>query len=404
MQPVERAQPVEVGEPAEQVGERDQERPHRARSAQPGARSRNATCAGPHSSAQSCGRPAPVGAAGVGAVLQHERRQRARIARAGSDVVPGECSTARRRRPAVAAAAGSALPARRARGTPTLQLGAGPRRPSSSDRALSSPRQRDRRSKSRRVERPGPASDPPRPDGRQRRRRRSRADRRRCPRGAASMPTRHAWMWSIPRVQLVRQVPAGQVDVAAASTRCERCPANVAIACSSQPIRARSVKHRCRVVCVENRGTSAANAIRRTTFDHVHKRQRLGPVAPRLRQEQRPPGPAERRPVRQILRQQHARSPPSTAPPAPGGSSSSPPAPAASGAPDPDRRCAASTTPPAAAPRRRPARASPGCGSAPPANTASTRSHCCSVGIHGSFTSRGTSATLPARRTAGPGV
>ena len=49
-----------------------------------------------------------------------------------------------------------------------------------------------------------------------------------------------------------------------------RCPAKVAIACSSQPIRARSVRHRCRVVWVENRGRLAANATRRTTFDHVH--------------------------------------------------------------------------------------------------------------------------------------
>jgi hypothetical protein len=36
-------------------------------------------------------------------------------------------------------------------------------------------------------------------------------------------------------------------------------------------MRAKSVKHRCRVVCVENRGTPAATAIRRTTFDQVHK-------------------------------------------------------------------------------------------------------------------------------------
>ncbi|GLY08655.1 hypothetical protein Acsp01_90340 [Actinoplanes sp. NBRC 101535] len=50
-----------------------------------------------------------------------------------------------------------------------------------------------------------------------------------------------------------------------------RWPAKVAIACNSQPIRARSVKHRCRVVWVENRGISAASAMRRITFDHVHK-------------------------------------------------------------------------------------------------------------------------------------
>jgi hypothetical protein len=50
-----------------------------------------------------------------------------------------------------------------------------------------------------------------------------------------------------------------------------RCPAKVAIACTSQPIRARSVRHRCRVVWVEKRGTSAASAARRTTFDQDHK-------------------------------------------------------------------------------------------------------------------------------------
>ena len=36
----------------------------------------------------------------------------------------------------------------------------------------------------------------------------------------------------------------------------ERWPANVAIACSSHPMRARSVRHKCRVVCVENCGSS----------------------------------------------------------------------------------------------------------------------------------------------------
>lgn len=39
----------------------------------------------------------------------------------------------------------------------------------------------------------------------------------------------------------------------------------------SQPIRATSVRHRCRVVCVESRGTSAADAILRITFDHIRK-------------------------------------------------------------------------------------------------------------------------------------
>ena len=56
---------------------------------------------------------------------------------------------------------------------------------------------------------------------------------------------------------------------------------------------------------------------------------------------------------------------PSTAPSAPGGSSWSPHAPATCGAPGRDRRCAARTAPPGATPRHRPARASPGCGSAP---------------------------------------
>ena len=49
-----------------------------------------------------------------------------------------------------------------------------------------------------------------------------------------------------------------------------RCPANAAIAWISQPIRARSVRHRCRVVCVDNRDNPADEATRRTTFDHVH--------------------------------------------------------------------------------------------------------------------------------------
>jgi hypothetical protein len=56
---------------------------------------------------------------------------------------------------------------------------------------------------------------------------------------------------------------------------------------------------------------------------------------------------------------------PNTAPPAHGGSWSFPHAPAICGAPGRDRRCAVSTTPPDAAPHRRPARASPGYGSAP---------------------------------------
>ena len=70
---IKRAQPVEVGESAEQVGQRHHERPHRrlgwqrlrsdelprAAAAQPGPLPR---------------RPTPPAAAGVGAVLQHDRR------------------------------------------------------------------------------------------------------------------------------------------------------------------------------------------------------------------------------------------------------------------------------------------------------------------------------------------
>jgi len=49
-----------------------------------------------------------------------------------------------------------------------------------------------------------------------------------------------------------------------------RWPAKVAMACSSHPLRARSVRHRWRNVWVPNRGTLAAKAMRRTSFDHVH--------------------------------------------------------------------------------------------------------------------------------------
>lgn len=45
-----------------------------------------------------------------------------------------------------------------------------------------------------------------------------------------------------------------------------RCPAKVAIACTSQPIRARSVRHRCRVVWVEKCGTLAAKKKRPGTI------------------------------------------------------------------------------------------------------------------------------------------
>ena len=67
-----------------------------------------------------------------------------------------------------------------------------------------------------------------------------------------------------------RPGPAGQVDVLSTWTPLDRWPANEAIVCTSQPIRARSVRHRRRVACVENRGRSAASASRRTIFDQLH--------------------------------------------------------------------------------------------------------------------------------------
>ena len=101
-----------------------------------------------------------------------------------------------------------------------------------------------------------------------------------------------------------------------------RCPANVAIACSSQPIRARSVKHRCRVVWVENRGRLAANATRRTTFYQVHNVT----GSARLRRDSdrnKPPGPGSASPGAAGTPTAARPWAPSTAPPAHGGSSSS---------------------------------------------------------------------------------
>jgi hypothetical protein len=58
-------------------------------------------------------------------------------------------------------------------------------------------------------------------------------------------------------------------------------------------------------VCVENRGTSAANATRRTTFDQLHKLN----GSPWLRRDSDknsgPLGTADPGPVREIARQQH---------------------------------------------------------------------------------------------------
>src|SRR5688500_15870935 len=60
-----------------------------------------------------------------------------------------------------------------------------------------------------------------------------------------------------------------------------RWPAKLASRCSSQPPRARSVRHRCRSVWVEKRGTSACWASRRTTIDQVQRL--IG--CPRLRRD-----------------------------------------------------------------------------------------------------------------------
>jgi hypothetical protein len=88
--------------------------------------------------------------------------------------------------------------------------------------------------------------------------------------GGGELLTRWEWMCAIERFSLAaRSLPDRWMYRSVDSV--DRCPANVAIACSSQPIRARSVRHRCRVVWVENRGTSATSATRRTTFDQVHK-------------------------------------------------------------------------------------------------------------------------------------
>ena len=166
--------------------------------------------------------------------------------------------------------------------------------------------------------------------------------------------------------ELVGQVPAGQVDVGATWSRCcdvRRTWRSHVVPSPSAPDRSGTDAGSC---AWRTAAPRPPIAMRRTTFDHVHKLNGCAVVAARLRQEQRPPGPAHRRPMRQIVLPAAPRSAPSTAPRARAGSSSSPPAPAASGGPDPGRRCAASTTPPAAAPRHRPGRASPGCAPARP--------------------------------------
>jgi hypothetical protein len=70
--------------------------------------------------------------------------------------------------------------------------------------------------------------------------------------------------------ELFGELPAGQMDIPQRRVSI-RCPAKAAIACTSQPILARPVRHKCRVVCVENLSTPEASAIRRTTFDQVHR-------------------------------------------------------------------------------------------------------------------------------------
>jgi hypothetical protein len=72
---------------------------------------------------------------------------------------------------------------------------------------------------------------------------------------------------AIDEVQLHRQFPSGHVPWRSVESVL-RCPTEAAIACTSQPIRATWVRHRCRVAWVENHGTSAAA---RPGFSHARK-------------------------------------------------------------------------------------------------------------------------------------
>ena len=76
----------------------------------------------------------------------------------------------------------------------------------------------------------------------------------------ASMATRQSWICAMPRASLPasRGRKGGCTAVVVAGSRC---PAKVAMACSSHPARARSVRQRWRSVCVLKRGTPAASAI-----------------------------------------------------------------------------------------------------------------------------------------------
>ena len=177
----------------------------------------------------------------------------------------------------------------------------------------------------------------------------------------------------MPWLSLLGELPAGQVDIAqrgvSVTVPGERGD-RVDLPAHPGQVRQAKVPGRVRGEPLDARGQG-------DPADHLRpgpQAQRLGVVAPRLRQEQRPPCPADRGPVREVLRQQHPGRAPSTARRAPAGSSSSPPGPAACGAPGRHRRCAASTAPRAAARHRRPGRASAGCaparGGPPPASAA----------------------------------
>ena len=74
----------------------------------------------------------------------------------------------------------------------------------------------------------------------------------------------------MPLRQLGGEIPAGEVDVLQRG-RGFRWPAKLAISCSSQPDRARSVRHKWRGVWVLKRDTPARTASARTTLDHVQR-------------------------------------------------------------------------------------------------------------------------------------
>jgi hypothetical protein len=167
-----------------------------------------------------------------------------------------------------------------------------------------------------------------------------------------------------------------------------RCPAKVAIVCSSQPIRPRSVRHRCRVVCVENRGTSGGQGNPSYHLRPCPQDQRLGAIAAELRQEQRSACPVKSRPVCETVRQQHSgRSRVGHDPLGPILRRLRPdPQDAVGGVEIVGARAQLLT----AQRGRRPGRASPRLRTGSTAATVRMAAHCPSVGIHGSFVNRGT--------------